>query len=1060
MLKKLFMAGILLAASSVYAAVAPEPLHGTVKAAEVRNGRVYLQTEWNRPPDGNLWIGFVQRQALYAAVIQPARPERTLALEFTLPGNLPAGDLEVICVPIAQRTARPAEGHLVIPAGLAAANAFPAAWGVYRDAAGQTHPWHVLPTNLLVWDGEPYIPFGGMINSKIHWATHAGEADNAPMVQEELTYLHQRLAILKQNGLRDIFFNGFFVHNNPNDLNRLVAACEEEGVRYGLHVSSQPARTSLGFIRDPANRVALPAGQTKAEISVDIPAADLRAAHRCAWVLLDGEEAVAAGIGRFTAQPVRKVEGKGDMVTLRATVAVASAARARTLAFLPELPLSPGDPAGYGESIEEYLRKLREVYGSLTLGPGMRLWIDPFGNEMHAAATTLCTSDEYRAGFAAVLMRKYQTVPALAAAWGVTGGKLNSFAAAARLLPLHAGTREVAWLDPESGARCTTGTENPAALKDLAAYRGAVCAGFINRAADTLKSIADVPVVLKHNCWFSDWFVNPNPHGGMDGNGVEAYCYGDSLVYHNSLVPYAQALQSARSQWVLVTESSAAAFEGQKPYAGYLDRLQMLNDIDQLMKLGSKGFYHFGLDFSGNPSFNTTDLFRDPRQLEWLGRHAALYRHAAERLARYRPEVYGWYPAHLRHEEILEQTPALFEMNGHYTGVKTQIRQCPDGRWMVPALRPDASWYGLLAALPLQTPGEQAALAAAERGLRNVYRLGPGGKFPLNGFTADGIGVVPPAPRAMTLDEFRQNVLGYRVFQTRDLNGQTLPDGRLLVWTCVERDRAEVTLPATAAAVNLQGKPLVLAAAGTGKSLTLLRPPYTKTETGLPAYLRGGYLYPDVGQPEVALLSGVTVDDLLKANPPVFHRWLPATVAPGRVVLWREAEAFAATTFTQPMLEGYSRYSGGSAIGINTHNAPPAGQTFSARYAVETPRVKGAVFHLRRMSAPAMDVQIFIDGRAAALIPAEAALSDELDLTPWNAGLGVDRVKVGWAAAAVGDLAAGRHTVEIVAVDKLSKIARLDTKLMGGEAEKNIGATLEGRTLRAVQLDAWMLTVP
>ncbi|MFA5206902.1 MAG: hypothetical protein WC708_21075, partial [Lentisphaeria bacterium] len=304
MLKELFTAGVLLAAAGAMAAPPPEPLHGMVKSAEMRSGRVCLQTEWNRPPEGKLWVGFVQRQALYAAVVQPAGAGRTLALEFAMPANLPAGDLEVICVPIAQRTAQPAEGHVVIPAGLAAANAFPAAWGVYRDAAGQTHPWHVLPTNLLVWDGEPYLPFGGMINSKIHWwATHAGGTDNVPMVQEELTYLHQRLAILKQNGLRDIFFNGFFVNNNPNDLNRLVAACETEGVRYGLHVSSQPGRTSLGFIRDPANRVALPAGQAKAEISLDLPAADLRAVHRCAWVLLDGDEAVAAGIARFAAQP-------------------------------------------------------------------------------------------------------------------------------------------------------------------------------------------------------------------------------------------------------------------------------------------------------------------------------------------------------------------------------------------------------------------------------------------------------------------------------------------------------------------------------------------------------------------------------------------------------------------------------------------------------------------------------------------------------------------------------------------------------------------------------------
>ena len=109
----------------------------------------------------------------------------------------------------------------------------------------------------------------------------------------------------------------------------------------------------------------------------------------------------------------------------------------------------------------------------------------------------------------------------------------------------------------------------------------------------------------------------------------------------------------------------------------------------------------------------------------------------------------------------------------------------------------------------------------------------------------------------MTLDEFRQKVLGYRVFRTVDINGQTLPDGRVMVWTCVERDKATLKLPAATTAVNIKGESVATTPGADGSvSLTLTRPSYEQS-TQLPPFLNVGYYYPDKGQPEVAILSGV-----------------------------------------------------------------------------------------------------------------------------------------------------------------------------------------------------------
>ncbi|WP_043586877.1 hypothetical protein [Geminisphaera colitermitum] len=320
----------------------------------------------------------------------------------------------------------------------------------------------------------------------------------------------------------------------------------------------------------------------------------------------------------------------------------------------------------------------------------------------------------------------------------------------------------------------------------------------------------------------------------------------------------------------------------------------------------------------------------------------------------------------------------------------------------------------------------------------------------------------------MTLDQFRENILGYRVFQTESLNGQTLPDGRLLVWTCVERERADLRLPPGATATNLAGKVLTPQKISAYENrLTLIRPPYEQKKGDLPDYLAHlpkGYHHPDTGQPEAAILSGVSVEQLLAAHSPAWHRWLPAAVSPAQVAAWQEAEQPDETTFVQPRVEGYSRYSGpgGAAIGINTYFNPPSGKTWHARYTLKTTgNDKATTFWLRRMDRPAMDLEIRIDGKHVGTIPATEKPSDALHLNPWNAGIGVNNMKVGWHRLALSSppLPPGTHQLEIIARPGNTDALKADTQLLGGQSDAAMEAEAALITgIQCVQIDALMLT--
>ncbi|HEY3332771.1 MAG TPA: hypothetical protein VGK19_22250 [Capsulimonadaceae bacterium] len=1042
------------------------PLHGRVGNVTASGKALKIDTTWNRLFAGRMWVGFLQEGALFGASAVTLTPSSTHTLTVNLPTNLPAGRVIVQCVPLGQPVAGTADAIYDVPDAQAAAHPVPVAWGVYRDLDMMMHPWSVSLAGTMSWDGDAFVPVGGMVNFPTSWMTKAGDNDGGAIETTSYPRQRARLELLKSYGIRDIYFNGFGYHSNPNALAATVAIAEQEGMRYGIGVATNPDLLDMGYAAqfDP---IVVAANAPSAEIRVPCEVAHLRPSHRCLWALLSPANGViTSGAGVLTVVDSAKAAKPGQAATkdLVLTAKFPATHAAGKLVYLPELVMNASDPDAYFSGIDLHISRLKQVYGAVPLGAGMRMWVDPFGNEMFAFANQVSSAKQFTDGFTQWLIAKYGSIEKLNAAWAFAAASApRGIGDVARLVPMNASAGSVTWIDSSTGRTYIGGDAKSEGLRDLALFRGHVGEEMLNRASNALKEIANVPVIIKHNCWFSDWFVNSHKTGGFDGLGYEPYCYGDSLAYHNSLVPYAEGLASARRQWTIVTETSPAAFDGQKDYVGYIDRLQMLDDFDQLLKFGAKGIYTFGFVFDPGSNFQVTELIRDPKQLEWLATYSKTLA-AAPGLNDYQPEVYGWYPTYLRERDILKpKSNGVFgveapdyAMSGMYLGVATQIRMAPDGRWIVPAFLVDAGWKGLIAAAGLMTPGESSAVSKLA-GATPVYRVGEAKGAPLDGFTATGIGVISKSPAWATLDEFRRDVLGYRVFQTSDVNGQTLPDGRVMLWVCAERKSATVKLPAGATAVSVAGKQVTVTAAGDGSSLTLTREPMVKQTADLPQTLTFGYWYPDNGQPETAIITGASVEQIVALNAPVWHRWLPDGVGADAVTAWKEAEQPDATTFVQPRVEGYTRYSGDAAISINTHFDPPAGQSYHADYTVKVSGPASA-FWLRRQVQTSMDVQVWIDGRNVATIPAgDGKPVSSFDLSVWNAGTGGNGLKVGWYSIALpAAVSAGTHKVRLVALPGKKAAGAVDSKLLGGQAEQQAAKGASSHGLQVLQIDALM----
>lgn len=548
--------------------------------------------------------------------------------------------------------------------------------GVFVDRYGLQHRWHITRTNALVWDGEPYLPFGGMYVPR-----YTRDPNEATLAQDQAL-----LTSIRTHGIRDLYLNHFTAE--PARLQRVMDLLETLDFRYGIHLDGPLEGKMPGYqIDDALLRTPITANgvftftATGAERGLYcVAAADGR-------LLAAGAVTAAAGQFRIT---------------------VANCPPGGAVIKLIQQQMSPWINDAATRQRVQYVKQLR-------FGPGFRFFIDPITNEYAPPRHFLPASADWRNEFAGHLRARYGGVDQLARAWGLTGTPPADFAQAARLIPLVAGAKDSGWprrgycLDDVTGQ--VFPVEMPASRMwaDMCEWRELSLERRLTRLCDAVKAVCDVPVIAKRHHESTRVWINRHDRGGLDGLGMESYGTGDDLGTFNGAATYADIAQAKRPMWCVVTEYNCSYWSNR--HIAYQSRGQMYRDLNLLLSLGAKGIFMFGLNLSsgeGDTMWTIFDLRNDPRQMEWL----ATFGHAARMQSRWlseTPQTAFWYPTQNSDAKAFAAGDLPdYGLSGSWAGKRAVLPLGPD-RWITPVFFPDAR--GTLIGSPLVTgwPGIAAA---------------------------------------------------------------------------------------------------------------------------------------------------------------------------------------------------------------------------------------------------------------------------------------------------------------------------------------------------------------
>lgn len=472
--------------------------------------------------------------------------------------------------------------------------------GEFTDKHGSIHSWKINGAHTLVWDGQPYLPVGGVFYSKYISVGQTEENWNADV---------QALELIKSKGITDLLLKsvGPITWTKPEAWQRLLDHLDLAGFTYGIDFSDGPKPPLSGFIVEPT-RYRVPDIINDTTLTYDMP--DVNSAF---WMLC------SAGNGSVIASGGAAVSDGKVTITLKGR-----AGQNCILLLYPCRELSGNGTPGTADlwsGFDEYRDRLLSFVSGIKFGRGVRFFVDPLVSKMDFAGeldSVVPDSSDFRLEFEAYLAKKYLNIGSLNAAWGLVDDNLKSFQEAARLVPLWRGARGIpAAYDRARGQRFTVDAPRSKIWDDIQGFRNTSAQSYLNTAADLLKrNAANVPVVYRAER-FHRVYVNPASRGGFDGLGVDAYGHGEVLVTGSAGAAYSLSEEAARSTWFIVTGTQDTPKRG-KSTPGYASASGMLADLDTLREVGAKGIFVNGLQVLPEEGWRNHSLVLVPEQLDWL----------------------------------------------------------------------------------------------------------------------------------------------------------------------------------------------------------------------------------------------------------------------------------------------------------------------------------------------------------------------------------------------------------------------------------------------------------
>lgn len=671
-------------------------------------------------PDRKLFLYLMQPDELNTAwhveTIEPrpassqwkAGANRLQPFTFTVPADIPTGDFRIVVGVHTQGFG--GEKPVRVTGNQASRIGKIITRGQMVDKYGVPHEWHLNHAHTMIWDGEPYIPIGGMFVYDRDWNVVKAQID-----------------AMKQHGIRDIYLhlgvNQPYVWLERSDddfrfFQQTIDYLDDNDFRYGIQFQALEARGNGWYYPGRGPRVEVTESGT-----VQAQEERVKSAYFAVYDMAT-QEIVQVGKARVSEEKY-----------MEADVELPREGRFRVV-FTCERD-APGGYSMYwwDEAYDNYVAKVHSHYSKVNLGPGFRFIVDPLWNEMNVNRDFFPSAARYRQWMASWLQKRYGTIDRLNAAWKPLDKQVESFEQAGRLIPLDRfdsldGEKILQWLlDPETGTVIQTNLRDSQSNYDWQECLGRGLLHYVNDMADEWKKIYDVPVIYKGFSDMDHWHINDvGTATGHDGLGMESYGNGEPMMLFMAGHLYGELQQATKTQWLIVTESAEGNHMDNSPsrnkMPGYTSRIgHMYANINGLISGGAKGFFHYNM-ISGRAADTpwTDALMVDPRQLEWL----ATYSRAVENtpgLADYKPIAYFRYPGLYNPNAMnLYSEPAkdYYNLGGWWW--REPIGKSEDGIWILPT-------FSLLPDTPLflvnleNIPGSQRHADEVRKAIRDNLRI-------------------------------------------------------------------------------------------------------------------------------------------------------------------------------------------------------------------------------------------------------------------------------------------------------------------------------------------------
>lgn len=470
--------------------------------------------------------------------------------------------------------------------------------GTYIESGKTQHAWSINDGHTLLWDGEPFIPVGGVFASRYLSLGATDENYQADV---------SALTAIKAKGIADIILKSTkpITETDPAAWQKVIDYLDGQSFTYGIEIDDGPKAPLSGSIVAPGI------------YRLEGPSAE--STITCTW---PGVDAALYVVARSYDNTIRSTGGaivKDGKVTMN----------------LPE-PLSVGDvmvvyprktfkavsEGGMGDpwtGFGEYRDRLLAFMKGVKLGRGLRFFVEPLTSKIDFTgdmAGFVPDSSGFRLGMEAYLQQKYVHEGSLNAAWGLLD-TLDKVETAARLLPLWWQGRGLAYAyDRASANMFPVDSAATQTWRDITEYRDRSAREFMNTIADTLKkNVADVPVIYKCARHHAIYY-NPFGMGGFDGLGAVAYGTGETPVVTAAGPAYSLAEESAKTTWFVV--AGTASTSGQKSLVGYSNEAAMAATMDSFREIGCKGFYVDSLQALPDETRGNFSLLKASEQLDWL----------------------------------------------------------------------------------------------------------------------------------------------------------------------------------------------------------------------------------------------------------------------------------------------------------------------------------------------------------------------------------------------------------------------------------------------------------